>query len=425
MNKFSNLFTKISRLGQTVGKDMTEREYFEWVNPYLRSFFHPLGVLFVLEVASIICGILVAPQGFIVSASVLAVIIVGCIWPWIGMRGVSCQLRFTAMRGEEGKPIEAELIVINRWPWPVWGLAVEGGFEPAGEEGEETEMAISRIGGWSRGNYSWSFTPKVRGKYPLTSPQLVTEFPFGLWKARKPIEVQSRLIVWPHRFPLPQFPIPAGAPSWVGQSSENAAGVVGHRTTVREYRQGDSMRQIHWAKTALYDKLVSYDREGLAVSDATITLDTQSDLHPERGPDSTLEWTIRIAASVGDTLLRQGIGVTLLSHSSQFSSLTDGSNPAGMLDWLAALNTDDIESNRRRISPNLSNPQNISVHITTDLSETTSGDSIVLRTDIEQPTEDRDGNTKGGWIIVEKDSDIPNQIRKGWRDGPRRVHYAI
>ena len=35
------------------------------------------------------------------------------------------------------------------------------------------------------------------------------------------------------------------------------------------------MRQIHWAKTALYDKLVSYDREGLAVSDATITLDTR------------------------------------------------------------------------------------------------------------------------------------------------------
>ena len=93
------------------------------------------------------------------------------------------------------------------------------------------------------------------------------------------------------------------------------------------------MRQIHWAKTALYDKLVSYEREGVAVVDVTITLDTHPSLHPESGPDSTLEWSIRIAASVGDALMRQGIGLTLVSHSASFRSISIGNNPSGMLDW--------------------------------------------------------------------------------------------
>ena len=425
MNLITRLRAAINRNYQRFGKHMVEREYCDWATPYLRPLRQPLGVLALTAIAALLCGLFVAPPGFVVFASVVAVIAVGCVWPWFGIRGVSCHLSFAATRTEEGKPVEAELVITNRWPWPVWGLAIEGGFDRVGHAEEHATIAISRIGGWSRGHYRWSFTPTMRGRYPATCPQLVTEFPFGLWKARRRVHVASSLIAWPLRFSLPPLPLPSGTHSWVGQPSECAAGSLGHRTTVREFRQGDSMRQIHWAKTALYDKLVCYDREGLAISDATITLDTHPSLHPQPGPHSTLEWSIRIAASVGDALLRQGVGVTFVSHSGKFRSEATGNNPSEMLDWLAILDTDESTLARSRNNACSSHVLSaLTVHITTDLSDTAAGDSIVLLTESERSLESCTRSAAGGWMAVRPDTDVPLQIRKGWRNGPRRLRYA-
>ncbi|REK17425.1 MAG: DUF58 domain-containing protein [Planctomycetota bacterium] len=391
-----------------------------WATPCVRWLRQPLGVLALTALAALLCGLFVAPQGFVVFASVVAVMTVGCIWPWVGIRGVTCDLSFAATRTEEGKPVEAQLTITNRWPWPVWGLAVEGGLSRDGSAESRAAIAVSRVAGWSRGHYRWSFTPTMRGRYPIASPQLVTEFPFGLWKARKPVRVASDVIAWPRRFALPPLPMHFGRHSWVGQPTELAAGSLGHRTTAREYRQGDSMRQIHWAKTALYDRLVAYEREGFAISDATITLDTHSSLHPEDGPDSTLEWSIRIAASVGDALVRQGVGVTLVSHVGRFRLEATGSSPSGMLDWLALLDGSENGSIKPRTR---SCSTALTIHITTDLSGATAGDSIVLRTGPQRASV-ASRTAAGGWISVGPEGDIPLQIRKGWRNGPKRLRYA-
>lgn len=228
----SNITTTVTQKYKLFTRHIIEQEYCPWATPYLCTLRQPLGVLTLTAMASLPCGLFVAPQGFVVFASVAAVIAVGCAWPWLGMRGVSCRLSFAATRTEEGKPVEAHLVITNGWPWPVWGLAVEGGFDQAHRSDEQAAIAISRIGGWSRGHYRWSFTPTMRGRYPATCPQLVTGFPFGLWKARKRVDVASSVIAWPQRFPLPPLPLPSGTQSWVGQPSECAAGSVGHRTTV-------------------------------------------------------------------------------------------------------------------------------------------------------------------------------------------------
>lgn len=425
MNRRDRRWAVLTPTLQRVQSHIDQREYCAWATPYLRWLRQPLGVLAVIAIAALLCGLFVAAQGVVVFAATAAVITVGCVWPWIGIRGVSCHLSFATTRTEEGKPVEAELVITNRWPWPVWGLAIEGGFNRAGDSEEHAAIAISRVGGWSRGSYIWSFTPTMRGKYPITCPQLVTEFPFGLWKASKSVQVDSSLIAWPLRFPLPPLPLPSGTHSWVGQPSECAAGSLGHRTTVREFRQGDSMRQIHWAKTALYDKLVAYDREGLAISDATITLDNHPSLHPEPGPQSTLEWSVRIAASVGDALLRQGVSVTFVSHSDRFRSRSTGNGPCELLDWLAVLGSSERTPNTSRNNASASHEfTSLTVHITTDLSDGAGGDSIVLLTDSKQSLEPCRRAAADGWMSVQPNADVPLQIRKGWRNGPRRLRYA-
>ena len=141
-----------------------QHQYCVWATPYLRLLSHPLGALLLAAFAALLCGLFVAPHGFVVFASVMAVVTVGCVWPWIGIRGVSCELSFPVARTEEGKPVDAELTITNRWPWPVWGLAVEGGLDRTGKQEDQAAIAIARIGGWSRGKHRWAFTPAMRGK---------------------------------------------------------------------------------------------------------------------------------------------------------------------------------------------------------------------------------------------------------------------
>ena len=422
----SSRLPKQQSLLTTLRELAVEREYCKWASPYLAYLRRPLGVLVMLGISALLCGLYVAPQGFVVLAAISAVITIGCVWPWVGIRGVSCQLRFAANRTEEGKPVEAEIIITNRWPWPVWGLALEGGFGSDLDGSQQPAVAVTRIGGWSRGYFNWTFTPTLRGRYPRTNPRLVTEFPFGLWKAKKEIEVLSKLIVWPARFSLPPLVLSSGTQSWTGQSSECATGSVGHRTNVREYRFGDSMRQIHWAKTALYDKLVSYEREGQAITEARIALDTHPSLHRGIGAQSSVEWTVRIAASICDTLIRQGVNVAIESHTDQFNSQREGNSPSAALDWFALLSTDDSRVDRTPVRTTARNcTANLSIHITTDRSPKVAGDSIVIVVDRSLDPDTATRKVPQSWIELSQQADIPTQVRRGWQQGLRRRCYAI
>ena len=416
----------VRKLLTTLRVLVAERQYCKWATPYLAWLRRPLGVLAMLGVSALLCGLLVAPQGFVVLAAILSVIAVGCVWPWVGIRGVSCQLRFASIRTEEGKPVEAELVISNRWPWPVWGLAVEGGFDSADDPTQPPAVAVARIAGWSRGYFHWTFTPKLRGQYPMTAPRLVTEFPFGLWKAQKSIDVRSTLIVWPARFQLPPLELPSGTQSWAGQNSECASGNVGHRTSVREYRVGDSMRQVHWAKTALYDKLVSYEREGQAITEAKIALDTHPSLHQGKGAESSVEWTVRIAASICETLIRQGVDVTIESHSDQFNSRRKGNSTSAVLDWFALLSTDSGTNNvTYKRAASRSCAASLSLHITTDRSPQVSGDSIVIVVDRPVKSALPTRSKPQSWIELSQEKDIPTQVRRGWQQGLRSRRYAV
>ena len=420
----SGLLDKFQKYKQDMAR-LAKRDYCEWSSPILKWLCKPLCVLSLAGLASLLCGLFVAPQGLVVFAAIISVIAIGCVWPWLGIRGVSCRLRFDTARTEEGKSVDAELDITNRWPWPVWGLSIEGGFCGTPQGSEDIAVAVPRVGGWSRGSFRWSFTPEIRGKYPQESPQFVTEFPFGLWKAKRNVEVLSSLIVWPERFSLPPLVLPCGEQSWTGQPNDFSTGTQGHRTSVREYQRSDSMRQIHWAKTALYDKLISFEREGMAVADAIISLDAHPVLHRGQGRQLSFEWTIRIAASISETLLRQGVNVTVASQASQFHSHSNGSRPTSLMDWFALLDMDDSVANsvvHKRLPGK--NGQ-LTIQITTDLCQEPSGNSIVFLTESDASTDRSHTVGSRAWMTLHHESDIPSQILRSWRNGPRSYRHAI
>lgn len=284
------------------------RDRWPWLDSCLATIGSPLGVLLSGAVCSLLSGLFVAPQGYAILAVVLATTVAGAAWPWIAVRGLDGTLTFTAHRGHEGRPTQARVTLSNRWPFPVWGLTVEGIFSASGPD---AEVALACIRGWSKSTYVLDITPTRRGVFPDATPVVATGFPFGLVRSVRPIGVERRLVVWPETFELPPLTTFKSISNRFSDSISSHTGRSGVREGLREFRRGDSLRDIHWSKSATYDRLVVSERQGASRQEAVVTVDVAPERHYGVGRDSSLEWALRLAASLCKTVVADDGAVEL------------------------------------------------------------------------------------------------------------------
>lgn len=396
-------------------------DHLEWANPYVACLRTPLGVLICGAVAALLCGLCVAPQGYAIFGAILSVIALGLAWPWIAMKGVRGELDFATRRGREGKPFVADFVVVNRWPWPVWGLAVS---DPllAGQRDGEAVLALARIEGWSRATFKCTLTPEQRGLYPRQEVSLGSGFPFGLYTASRPVDVAKKLIVWPETFWLPPLADGASRPDWRGETSDACVGMQGTRLGPREHRPGDSLRDVHWAKSARYDQLIVSEREDASVEDHTVVVDIDPRRHAGDGPDSTLEWSLRIAASICEAVVGQRGSVSLWLGDEPLTANTPGDDLRRLLDAIAMLEPGgraNAGKSRRRARTWST------IAIGTEQTPRTGERFLCVRPrSSPSRTEASSEGSAGAWIAVDAPGDVAGQVLRGWRSGVRRPSRA-
>ena len=291
----------ILAMGRTLSRLLTY-DFCPQVNRWVYWMKRPIAILSLAAVAALACAVFVKPLALVAFGAVLLVVLLGYLWPSIAVRGLSCDVRFRQGRATEDEVVRAVVRITNRWPWPVWGIAIEGGFGPSGSVAEaastKESVALARVVGWSTSEFEWEFTPTCRGEYPLAPPRLVTGFPFGLRKASRPVTVEQPLLVWPRVIPLETLLDAAETRPSDDLFSEHRAGDSGDMTGTRLFRDGDSLRRVHWAQTARQGRMIVCERQAAAQSAVRVVFDSDPHLHRGAGRDSTLEWSIRIAASV-------------------------------------------------------------------------------------------------------------------------------
>jgi len=279
---------------------LLEYDFCPWANRWLYWMKRPIASLALAGLAALACAILVKPLALVAFAATLLVVLLGYVWPSVAVRGLDCSLRFIQQRVSENEPATARVRIVNRWPWPVWGMALEGGFD-GGNEGINSRVAsvaLARVAGRATTEFEWSFVPRCRGEYPSRPPRLVTGFPFGLRHASHPVTVRQPLLVWPQIVPLETLLDAAETRPSDEFCSEHRAGDSGDMTGTRPFRDGDSLRRVHWAQTARHGRMIVCERQAPAQSAIRVEFDSDQHLHRGTGRDSTLEWSIRLAASI-------------------------------------------------------------------------------------------------------------------------------
>lgn len=137
--------------------------------------------------------------------------------------------------------------------------------------------------------------------------------PFGLTLRTAALSADAEVVVLPRVLPLP------GARS-LG-SGIGSEGSVPHMValhgeddqTVREYRDGDDLRRIHWPASARTGELMVRQEDRPAKRRAVVILDSRSTAHAGTGRASSLEWCVTMAASVTAHVVGAGYAVHLLT----------------------------------------------------------------------------------------------------------------
>lgn len=374
-------------------------DHCEWANCYVATVKTPLGVLVVGALCSLLCGLFVAPQGYVLLAAIVAVIVIGLAWPLVGIRGIRCRIVFESRRGREGQAAPAKLIVTNRWPWPVWGLSVA---DPVRPDDPDAWLALARVEGWSSATFKCAFTPALRGVYPDREVRVSTGFPFGLYQASRQADVSRSLLVWPQTFWLPPIGLEASRPHWRGATTDGRVGRDGIRLGVREHRVGDSLRDVHWAKSARYDRLVVSEREASTVESVCVFVP----INQPSEQDPTLEWRLRIAASVCESFAASQGRVELTCGGHKLGVGHSSASLVRLFDELAQFDaTEGVESPRRATRTS----DSVAIMIDAE------GGSIVLRRSDLLKRAPYSGASNTRWIEADSLGDVPGQVLRGWR----------
>ncbi len=150
---------------------------------------------------------------------------------------------------------------------------------------------------------SYALQPTRRGRWPLGPALVRSTDPFGLILADTSVGGDELVPVWPAIEDLG-----AAAGALMGHADRV---VLGARTpspddaSLRDYREGDDLRRVHWKSSARRGTMLVRSDERAGRRPATVVIELPRE-------DAALEWTISVAASIAASVLTVGHPVRLL-----------------------------------------------------------------------------------------------------------------
>lgn len=183
--------------------------------------------------------------------------------------------------------------------------------------------------------------PVLRGIHRIGPLRATITDPFGLCEFERELISHSRLVVVPRVATLWGMPVGAGIGTGDDGNIRLHAGQGETDVIVRQYRQGDDLRKVHWRSTARRDEIMVRVEERPWRGGTTVLLDHRAAAHHGTGATASLEWAVEFAASVCLHLSGAGHHVRLVSEHGRLLAESPGgggpSQDSPVLEALAAL----------------------------------------------------------------------------------------
>lgn len=200
---------------------------------------------------------------------------------------------------------------------PAAGHGAAGPGQPDEEPLGKTPTPLLALDEWDgeTGSRTYHVAPFKRGVYRFGPARIVTTDPLGLFPFVLPVPGTTEIVV--HPTPIPAVDTVYGGAGMQGLRESDGKTIRGDGMDfhgVREYRHGDALRRVHWPTTARTGALAVVEWERAYQRDLVIGLDATQGTNYGKGREATLEYAVKVAATLVDRTLLSGGGVLLVTQ---------------------------------------------------------------------------------------------------------------
>jgi uncharacterized protein (DUF58 family) len=155
-----------------------------------------------------------------------------------------------------------------------------------------------------------------RGTYRIEPMVVRTGDPFGFFEAAASVGRPTVVTVFPRVVPLPRWRLPNANLEGSHSAPERTLQTTPLATTVRPYAPGDSFNRIHWRSTARLGEIQVKEFDLEQTADVWLFLDLETAVQGGEGDVSTVEESLRVAASIAHDAIveNRAVGVTTSGH---------------------------------------------------------------------------------------------------------------
>ena len=235
---------------------------------------------------------------------------------WLSLTAVEAQRRLTRVEHTDGGPspmeddaIEVEVALANRRFWPRFFISVSYDAPMESPESRWQRFFLANLKGHGTVRLASTAQCYRRGLHHFGPVIIDSQVPFGLFRRRKRKKTPLSVLVYPRVYPMKRLALAEGALGASDQPRRARTGqdVIGSR----RYSPGDPLRHIHWRNTDRVRELIVKELEDTTERALTVAFDVRQSIG--EGRETTLEYSIKLAATIGLYVMSLGESIRLVA----------------------------------------------------------------------------------------------------------------
>jgi len=276
----------------------------------------------------------------------LSIVIIGLLWVAVEYLGIRFGLeRKTGSKIQEDDILEIETVIKNKSFFPIFNFILQDYLSCATPQERQKLISLEYVGPRSVLDIRYRCQCPLRGRYVIGPFSLYLFDPWGLFFLKKTYFINSELYVYPQTFNIKKFPpLIKGNVPWFGIESSRVSGDEHEFYGIREYKQGDPIKRIHWLSTARKNRLIVKQFQLQSFFRATVIFNLEKDKNFGEGKESVVEYIIKIAASAAKYLIEKDVSLEIIAHTGEMVHIPFNKGPEHLEDIFRFLAVAQAES---------------------------------------------------------------------------------
>lgn len=252
------------------------------------------------------------------------------------IRRLSGSISIPGMEFKKGDKILIEYSIRNKTPFTMPSLLIINSTTKSITGKEPLPVEVSLQGGGLHTGRE-NIIANRRGYYSSGDLMLVSTDCFGIYSLRRRISSPTELIIYPDPNSLSSFRISASR-----EAGDLVINNLSYRDrsrieSLREFREGDSIKAIHWSQSAAKETIIVKEFEKRGDSNAVIFIDNNKDVMYLDIDRRLEDLEVDIALGIISHCLEHGVSVSLIQQDGRTLKKAEGSFIRDMKPFLKLL----------------------------------------------------------------------------------------